>query len=55
MKKQEEQMMLEALGLKPQQQRLSGKSMEQHEIDELCRRGNILEEERGILQDNPIP
>ena len=48
MKKQEELMMLEALGLKPQQQRLSGKTMEQHEIDELCRKGNIADEERGI-------
>jgi hypothetical protein len=49
MKKQEELLMLQALGLKPPQQTLSsGKTMEQHEIDELCKRGNIAEEERDI-------
>lgn len=55
LKRQEEAMMLEALGLKAQVSRQSGKSMEQHEIDELCRRGNIANEERGILHSHHPP
>ncbi len=49
LKKQEEAMMLEALGLKSQQRRSSGKTLEQHELDELCKRGDIADEERGIF------
>jgi len=52
-KKQEQELMMEALGLAPKRRRESGKKLEKFEFKELCRRGSTVEDEEDAASRIP--